>query len=186
MSDEYNQVRRDLEDMQALTTPSEAQGILIGMWIGGGPVAQSRWLDELVGEAGSLSAHQAVPASLHALYSRLYDQLMAADNLGLDLLLPDDDQPLAKRLQGAIDLAQGILYGYGVENGPPPRALTDEVREVFEDLREIAGLDPTTSGTEEDEINLQEIVDYLSPALVVMYISLHPPLPTPAASMRKH
>lgn len=182
MSDEYNQVRRDLDEMEALATPSEAQGILIGMWIGGGPVAEARWLGELIGDEAPMS----VPASLHALYSRLYDQLMAADNLGLDLLLPDDEQPLGKRLQGAIELAQGILYGYGIENGPPPRALSDEAREVFGDLREIASLDPATSGSEEDEVNLQEIVDYLSPALVVMYISLHPPLPTPTASIRKH
>jgi len=182
MSDEYNQVRRDLDEMEALATPSEAQGVLIGMWIGAGPVSEARWLDELVGGQAPVS----VPASVHALYSRLYDQLMAADNLGLDLLLPDDDQPLAKRLQGLIDLAQGALYGYGVENGPPPRALSTEAREVFDDLREIATLDPTTSGSEEDEFNLQEIVDYLSPALAVMYISLHPPLPTPTASVRKH
>lgn len=182
MTDQYNQVARDLDGLGALATPSEAQGILIGMWIGAGPVAESRWLGELVDEEAPL----AVPASLHGLFTHLYEQLTSADNLGLDILIPGDQESLSLRLEALIEFAQGVLYGYGIENGPPPRAMPPEAREVFEDLREIAELDPQAGDSEEDEVNLHEILGYLSAGLAVMYIALHPPVPAPEPSTRMH
>lgn len=179
---EYQRLQQALDSIGALANPAEAHGVLIGMWVGGGPAEQSRWLAELVEED---EEPQAVPAELSGLYRQFVEQVTTADNLGLDLVLPDDDASPRDQVEGLIDFAQGVLYGYAIENGPARRALTDEAREVFDDLGDIAQLDPESVGRNEDDaFDLHQIEEYLSSALLVMYLQLHPPVPESAGSNR--
>ncbi|MCL7745438.1 UPF0149 family protein [Guyparkeria hydrothermalis] len=179
---EYQRLQQALDSIGALANPAEAHGVLIGMWVGGGPAEQSRWLAELVEED---EEPQAVPAELSGLYRQFVEQVTTADNLGLDLVLPDDDASPRDQVEGLIDFAQGVLYGYAIENGPARRALTDEAREVFDDLGDIAQLDPESVGrSEDDAFDLHQIEEYLSSALLVMYLQLHPPVPESAGSNR--
>jgi len=151
---EYQRFQQALDSIGALANPAEAHGVLIGMWIGGGPTEQSRWLAELVEED---EEPQAVPAELADLYRDLAEQVTTADNLGLDLVLPGDDEPLKDQVEGLIDFAQGVLYGYAIENGPARRALADEAREVFDDLGDIAQLDPESVGGKDDAFDIHQI-----------------------------
>lgn len=179
---EYQRLQQALDSIGALANPAEAHGVLIGMWVGGGPAEQSRWLAELVEED---EPPQAVPAELAGLYRQFVEQVTTADNLGLDLVLPDDDASPKAQVEGLIDFAQGVLYGYAIENGPARRALADEAREVFDDLGDIAQLDPESVGRNEDDaFDIHQIEEYLSSALLVMYLQLHPPVPESAGSQR--
>ncbi len=178
---EYQRFQQALDSIGALANPAEAHGVLIGMWIGGGPAEESRWLAELVEED---QPPQAAPAALSELYQRLVEQVTTADNLGLDLVLPDEETSLKTQVEGLIDFAQGVLYGYAIENGPARRALGDDAREVFDDLGDIAQLDPESVKTEDDAFDIHQIEEYLSSALLVMYLQLHPPIPETAGSQR--
>lgn len=179
---DYQRLQQALDSIGALANPAEAHGVLIGMWIGGGPAEQSRWLAELVEDDES---PQAVPAELSGLYRDFAEQVTTADNLGLNLVLPGDDAPMTTQVEALIDFAQGVLYGYAIENGPARRALGDEAREVFDDLGDIAQLDPESVGASEDDaFDIHQIEEYLSSALLVMYLQLHPPLPDSAGSQR--
>ena len=179
---EYQRLQQALDSIGALANPAEAHGVLIGMWVGGGPAEQSRWLAELVEDD---EPPQAVPAELSGLYRQFVEQVTTADNLGLDLVLPDEDASPKAQVDGLIDFAQGVLYGYAIENGPARRALADEAREVFDDLGDIAQLDPDSVGRNEDDaFDIHQIEEYLSSALLVMYLQLHPPVPESAGSQR--
>ncbi|TKA88785.1 UPF0149 family protein [Guyparkeria sp. SB14A] len=178
---EYQRFQQALDSIGALANPAEAHGVLIGMWIGGGPAEESRWLAELVEED---QPPQAPPTALSELYQRLVEQVTTADNLGLDLVLPDEETSLKTQVEGLIDFAQGVLYGYAIENGPARRALGDDAREVFDDLGDIAQLDPESVKTEDDAFDIHQIEEYLSSALLVMYLQLHPPIPETAGSQR--
>lgn len=182
----YQNTATDLQDLDSTLTPSEAQGVLIGLWLGGGRASETEWLHELVDEPTSM----AMPASLRAVYTQVVDQITTADSFGIDLLLPDDDQPFQIRLAALIEFAQSVLYGYAIAKGPAPQQLSDEVREVFNDLQAISALDDQVDeadqDAEDDEINLQEINDYLSAALIVMYIGMHPPVPANSSTLRQH
>ncbi|WP_410474874.1 UPF0149 family protein [Guyparkeria sp. TX1] len=178
---EYQRLQQALDSIGALANPAEAHGVLIGMWIGGGPAEESRWLAELVEED---QPPQAPPSALSELYQRLVEQVTTADNLGLDLVLPDEEASLKTQVEGLIDFAQGVLYGYAIENGPARRALEDDAREVFDDLGDIAQLDPESVKTEDDAFDIHQIEEYLSSALLVMYLQLHPPIPETAGSQR--
>lgn len=184
MSEHYPQLKDDLHDIGAVLSPSEAQGTLIGLWLGKGRASESQWLSELSDEASA----NILPARLRAMYTEVIDQLTSADNLGLSLVLPEDEQPFGDRLMALIEFAQSVLYGYAVGKGPNLAQLSPEAKEVYEDLQAIAALDDHSDNTqdEEDEINLQEIIDYLSAALIVMYINIHPPIPSETAASRPH
>lgn len=181
----YPQLRDDLHDIGAVISPSEAQGTLIGLWLGKGHASESEWLSELTDEVPT----NIIPASLKAVYTEVVDQITSADNLGLSLIFPEDDQPFRDRLMALIDFAQSVLYGYAIGKGPDPAQLSPEAKEVFEDVQAIAALDDEVDNThddEEDEINLHEIIDYLSAALIVMYINIHPPVPSGGVASRPH
>jgi|GEM_PF-3486270 len=181
----YPQLRDDLHDIGAVLSPSEAQGTLIGLWLGKGHASESEWLSELSDEASP----NIMPASLKAIYTEVIDQITSADNLGLSLIFPEDEQPFRDRLMALIEFAQSVLYGYAVGKGPDPAQLSPEAKEVFEDLQAIAALDDEVDNThddEEDEINLHEIINYLSAALIVMYINIHPPVPSGGTASRPH
>lgn len=181
----YPQLRDDLHDIGALLSPSEAQGILIGLWLGKGHASESEWLSELSDET---SLH-IMPASLKAIYAEVINQITSADNLGLSLIFPEDERPFGDRLMALIEFAQSVLYGYAVGKGPDPAQLSPEAKEVFDDLQAIAALDDEVDHThddEEDEINLHEIINYLSAALIVLYINIHPPVPSDGATSRPH
>jgi uncharacterized protein YgfB (UPF0149 family) len=185
MSVSYSQLANDLADMGAQLSPSEAQGVLIGLWLGSGRASEAQWCAELQDDA----APQALPASLKAVFNAVVEQITTADNLGLTLVLPDDDARFGDRLFAIIEFAQSILYGYAIARGPATKLMSPEALEVFEDIKAIAELDSQvdpTADAEENEINLNEIMDYLSAALIVMYISLHPPVPVTEASQRQH
>lgn len=186
MNNRYLNTAADLQELGSTLTPSEAQGVLIGLWLGGGRATEAQWLQDLVDEPGAL----AIPAGLRAVYTQLVNQLTTADSFGIDLLLPDDEQPFEIRLRALVEFAQSVLYGYAMAKGPAPKQLSDEVREVFDDLQAIASLDEQVDDSDRDEadddINLQEIVDYLSAALIVMYIGMHPPVPVSASTLRPH
>ncbi|MFW5953908.1 MAG: UPF0149 family protein [Guyparkeria sp.] len=178
---EYERIQQALDAIGSVANPSEAHGVLIGMWIGGGPTDQSRWIRELLEEDEDAPA---VPEDLAALYRHFVEQVTGADNLGLDLVLPSEDASLKEQVEGLVDFAQGVLYGYAIENGPARRALSDEAREVFDDLGDIAQLDTDSVKTEDDAFDLHQIEEYLSSALLVMYLQLHPPVPESAGSRR--
>lgn len=186
MNNRYQTVTADLQDLGSSLTPNEAQGILIGLWVGGGRASEVQWLHELVDAPSSL----AMPVHLRAVYTQLVEHITTADSFGIELLLPDDDQPFQMRLMALIEFTQSVLYGYSIAQGPAPQLLSPEVREVYDDLQAISVLDDQVDDeardAEEDEINLQEIVDYLSAALIVMYIGLHPPVPESPATLRQH
>jgi hypothetical protein len=177
---DYERIRQALQEIGAMANPSEAQGVLVGMWIASGPVEEARWIRELVDD----DEIPATPGDLSDMYRHFVEQVTTADNLGLDLVLPPEDSPLSEQVGGLVEFAQGVLYGYAIENGPPRRALKDEAREVFDDLGDIAQLDTESVKTEDDAFDLHQIQEYLSSALLVMYLQLHPPVPETSGSQR--
>ena len=168
-----------LADLGSSLNPSEAQGVLLGLWLGAGHATLAQWLEELTEDA---TDGLAIPAELRQVFDTVVHELTGADQLSLSFLLPDEDTPLPVRLQGLIDLAQSLLYGYARSGGSAPEQLSPEAREVFDDLVSLCGIDAHAeqNPTEEDEQYLQEITDYLQAALIVLFINRHPPVP-PAA-----
>ncbi|HHQ68725.1 MAG TPA: hypothetical protein ENM98_00235 [Halothiobacillaceae bacterium] len=171
---DYQHIQQQFHTINAQPTPAEAQGVLIGMWLGQGPCSLHDWVRELTDVP---LTDEEIPRDVHDIFEDFVSCTTTADNLGLNLLLPDESFPLNERVRTLTEFAQAVLYGYAISGGKPPHALDEQSKEVFDDLEQIANLDTENLDDSEDEFNLHEIEQYLSSALLVMYLQLHPPVP---------
>jgi uncharacterized protein YgfB (UPF0149 family) len=101
----------------------------------------------------------AMSATLESTARQLRDEEM-----GFELWLPDDEEPLEERTIALAHWCSGFLAGLG--SGGQLEALSEEAREAIDDLQQIARaeLSPPLEGEiddEEDESAYAEIVEYV-------------------------
>ncbi|MFP4155759.1 MAG: UPF0149 family protein [Halothiobacillaceae bacterium] len=178
----YEQVTEALEQAGAPLDAAEAHGVLLGLFASVGAVSRRRWLDELIPEQARGGQTDQLP--IRALYDQVVAQLGQADNLGLDLCLPEDEVAFDERLQALRDWCQGYLYGFGAGGGVPEQ-LPEDAREVFDDLLQIGQLDADSAASEANEQAYAELVEYLRAGIVVLHLALHPGA-LPAPGQRLH
>lgn len=176
-AEEYAKIDDSLKRLQADVEPAEAHGVLVGMLCAAGSLPLSRWVAEIAEVAeGDVLAGEA-KKGLQAVYDAALGQLN--DNaVSLVLLLPEDDQPLAERLQALGEWCQGFLYGYGVAGGRSPEQLSQETAEVLRDIHELANISAEVAEDDEDsESDFAEILEYLRVGVLTLRDELHPPVP---------
>lgn len=91
-------------------------------------------------------------------------QLLADEEMGFDLWLPDDDESLEVRTVALAQWCSGFLAGLG--SGGQLDALSDDAREAIDDLQQIARAELSApidgeAESEEDESAYAEIVEYV-------------------------
>ena len=156
-----------LEDAGGAMGASEAHGMLCGQLCGQGGADRRGWLEQVVGE-GNLGN-----AGLSALFDVTLGQLNDPD-LGLRLLLPNDEQPLSARAVALRHWVQGFLYGIGT-GGVNQENLSEEVYDFLRDLLEVAKLDfDTDEATNEDEAAFLEIIEFVRLGVLTVYEELNP------------
>ncbi|MGC9457179.1 MAG: UPF0149 family protein [Halothiobacillaceae bacterium] len=174
----YEDVTDALDDAGAPLDAAEAQGALLGLFAATGAVSRRRWLDELIPEKARDGSTD--HPGIRAMYDQAVAQLGRADNLGIDLCLPEDDTPFEERLVALRDWCQGYVYGFGAGGGGDPARLPEDAREVFEDLLEIGRLEADSAESEANERAYAELVEYLRVGVAVIHLALHPgALPDP-------
>jgi hypothetical protein len=94
-----------------------------------------------------------------ALVGETRAQLWSGD-LVLTLLLPDDDTALAERVEALAGWCRGFLSGFGLVEGVPVQAFSDDVREWLGDMELIAraGVEHADA---EDEMALVQVVEHV-------------------------
>jgi uncharacterized protein YgfB (UPF0149 family) len=150
----------DIEALLARTdsdgTPSEMHGVLSGLLCLDGETPADQWmLGFFGGEGPSLETHDA--KDYQALYEETRRQLRDED-YGFRLLLPDDDESLARRAQALGEWCHGFLQGVGYRgegaDWPAPCG------EILADFLEIVRLD-AGEAEEEDEVAFSELSEYV-------------------------
>jgi len=159
---------------------AECHGVLCGMICGeSGQTAQDflshlSTLQLLVASEGVL--HDAMIEAFESTVQQLED-----DDLGFNLWLPDDDQPLSERTQSLAQWCTGFLAGLGL--GGPLSSLSEEAAEALQDLQQIArvgfSLHADDAGeapvAEEDEQAFSEIVEYVRIVTLILREELRGP-----------
>jgi uncharacterized protein YgfB (UPF0149 family) len=140
----------------AATDPSELHGSLCGYIAGGGRADASDWLQRLHIEAEAAAAADTV---LDSLRTATLAQFRAED-FGFEVLLPEDDAPLAERADALVGWCRGFLGGFGLA-GTPQGAMSADAAEALEDIGRIAASDLSYDGSESDEDALAEIVEFV-------------------------
>lgn len=161
-----------LADSPILPTPSEAQGMLCGFACGGETDPVTAWLGQLLPrEDGEDLAVGAARDALLPLGDATCRQLRDAD-CGLQLLLPDEDAPLAARAIGLYDWVRGFLYAFGIQ-GISDRDLSGQAREILRDLADLTRMDcDDLPDDEENEQALAELTEFVRVAAMLLYAEL--------------
>ena len=107
----------------------------------------------------------------------LYEQTEAqlqADDFSLQLLLPEDDEPLHYRTRALVEWCQGFLYGAGNGRVSLENDLSDDVREIMADFSEISRASyDSDEDNDEDEAAYIELVEYIRGAVMLIFTELH-------------
>ncbi|WJW75875.1 YecA family protein [Thiohalobacter sp. IOR34] len=172
----YQQLEDDLARAEAALDAAEVQGLLCGLLCATGRLEPSLWRGELFDEApdaNNLAVRQCLERVEHLggeLQRALHDP-----ELGLSLLLPDDDEPLGDRAEALAAWCDAFLGGIGL-GGVQENALSSaEARELLGDLAEIARLafDAEQAG-EADEEDYVQIVEYVRLGVLLLAEELTP------------
>jgi len=155
------------------TSPSELHGVLSGLicvehWLNGGS-----WLDIILKRIGSHtrldSKHQEMVLGLYDIICR---QLGGLED-EFQLLLPNENQPIAERAKALSNWCQGFLYGLALGGDPIDEESPDMVHEALRCISEIAQLDfDQIEVTEMDGIAYEGVIEFITNSVPIIYSSL--------------
>lgn len=164
--------------------PSECHGTLCGLLCATDAVQGAAWVNQVLSGQPGLPDIPHAPAQqvangdertqLLILYKNTVTQLDDPE-YGFTLLLPDDEAPLAQRVEALSRWCQGFLLGLGLGGVQDQSGLPGDSHEVVRDFVEISRLaQGEGEEREEDEAAFAEIVEYVRMAALLVYEELRP------------
>ena len=140
----------------------EVHGSLCGYLSGGGEGRPTGWPEQLALDAVDAAA-LSVEQPLGQLFTSCVAQI-ADDQLSFQLLLPEH-APLSERADALLQWCRGFLGGFGLARG---RTNSEDAAEALADLGRIAGTVVTFEDPEQDEQSLQELIEFVRVAVLLL------------------
>jgi uncharacterized protein YgfB (UPF0149 family) len=165
-------VQHELSTLALGVDADELHGSLCGFLAAGGELAGLQWPQKLALEGidqDRLMPDRPLAQLLQASIEQLDDQA-----LGFQLLLPDS-APLDARAEALLAWCRGFLGGFGLARGS---ARSEDAQEALTDLGRIAGTVLSFEDPEQDAESLEELVEFVRVAVLL----LHDDGPPPAAT----
>ncbi len=174
---DFDQVQTTLHNLGASADAAESHGTLCALLLDNAVLATwlGHTLEELPDRGNVLAAEQL--GVLEQLFELTREQLNN-DELGLELLLPDEGDDFGLRLLGLSGWCQGFLYGIGVTGFANDDRLDQEGRECLSDLLEISKLSHDEEDSDEAELQFAEIVEHVRMATLLLHETLNPLKPS--------
>jgi len=154
--------------LQLGTEASDLHGSLCGYLAGGGSLRHVPVLAALQLDGEAVSPTPGDQALLKRL-ARQCETELADPELGFEPLLPEDDRPLAERVEAMVDWCRGFLGGFGLAGTAAHAQLSDEAREILRDLGMIAGSSFDFGDEEEDEDALIEVQEFVRMGVLLLH-----------------
>jgi len=175
---EFDEVQSALDRLHAITDASEAHGTLYGLLLGHKDMSQ--WLSltlENLPDKSDLLAQENLQI-LEQLFEQSKVQLNA-DDMSLELLLPDESHEFAIRLIGLASWCRGFLYGLAANGEKILQALSEQGLECMNDLLEISQLGYDEEESDETEVVYHEVVEHVRLSVIYMNDEINPLLSSP-------
>ena len=124
--------------------------------------------------------------ALFGVYAVSQQQIIGFD-FEFQLLLPDDDEPLALRAQAFSEWCEGFTQGITLAGVDYDQLQEEEAQEALEHLTEFGELDcEELQAGEDDERALMEVIEYARMAVLRIYGDLHASRANGASSETAH
>ncbi len=163
---DFAELFSELTSLGADLHPSELHGMLIGYLCASKdstPQHRSALYRAWLGDTTS----EKVSEMLERAYTSAEEALDEYSDFDFRLLLPDDEQKINDRVQSLAFWCAGFLSGFG-EAGRAP-VMEGDVAEAFEDLARIAALSEEVPESEENEVDLAEIEEYVRISALLIF-----------------
>ncbi|QWF72460.1 UPF0149 family protein [Methylomonas paludis] len=162
----YQSISEILISLDADFEAAEAHGVAVGMLSIAIQADADNWLQLILSDYADIPAQYTEP--LLDLFEKTRKVLAnGLDEFGFDLLLPDDDEPLAEQSEALRAWCLGFLFGVGYLRSQV--AWPGEVAEIMQDIVEITKLDTNIeNGDDEDANALMELREYLRTAVLTV------------------
>lgn len=180
-----NPAQPDFDDLANLFTalgglqsPSEVHGYLTGQLAAGHRISTAEWLGQLTEFCDFRHAPQASEEVLLDTLLRGTARALSGDALDFSLLLPDDDDGMAARVECLGHWCQGFLAGFALAGQQIRQHLgaqqySDDISEAISDIAAIAqiGLDEETDENDETtEMEFIEVSEHVRMAALSIFI----------------
>ncbi len=159
-------------------TPVEVHGALVGIICGGIEQSKDNWIKPLL---ELMNDGQLLSESLQVLIEELYqDTLTRVSDIefGFSLMLPEEEEPLSKRVEALSLWVQSFLTGIAMVQPKIDKASVD-VQEVIKDLADIAMVEFDVVEDEESESAYMELIEFVKMAALLCYSEFGPDLTDP-------
>ena len=171
----FEEVDSALAAIDAPLAAAEAHGSLCGSLASIGGLSAAAWLAELVPAAAPAGEGQLRSRNL---LETLFDETasgLGSQDMDCMPLLPDDEEPLERRVTALAEWCTGFLHGIGTGSLPPREELPAELSELLGDVAEISRATVDTDETEESsETSYAELVEFLRAGVQLAYEELVP------------
>ncbi|QWU98735.1 UPF0149 family protein [Francisella salimarina] len=166
----FEDVVEALKVMQALTSASEAHGLLCALFSFGAEVKFTAWSDSLMTK--SIQEGDLVATSALQTMKKLYDYTKSQfDEKGLtfDLFLPEDEEELTYKAEALTYWIKGFLSGVGLFGLNFENSKDKEVKEAINDLMQISYMDyEALEDNDECEQDFIELLEYTKVAVLLI------------------
>jgi yecA family protein len=164
----YSRFEQALESIGLDLGASEIHGVLCGLICAGTAQAHIEWIEELFKER---SADDLLVGEARQMLGQLYlasRQQIGDEGLEFIPLLPDDDEPLARRAEALVEWCEGYLYGLGMA-GVTEQQLLGDAKEALKDISEFTRLDlDALQEGDSDESAYMQLQEFLRVATLLI------------------
>lgn len=154
--------------------PAELHGLATGLLVADISVSENHFLQLVLEEPeqGDVLAVENTQSLLELfLVTR---EALQSTSFEFELLLPDDDEPLAERIDAACEWARSMLYGLTEQGVLEQANLSEDASGFVSDLMEISRGGYAYEKGEEGEIVYADLLEYLRMGALMVQEELQP------------
>lgn len=167
----YSKLETTLTKLGAQLNAAETHGLLTGMLSLGAESHAERWRPALLENLDCATPSKSQWGVLSAAGLQI-TQEFTKGNFEFNMLLPADSAPLEDRVDALCFWCRGYLSGLGLVGVTQDDLSNPTIRELVQDISQIAHVSMDTDASEEDENNYMELVEFVRVAVQNIQLEL--------------
>jgi uncharacterized protein YgfB (UPF0149 family) len=166
---EYTELAAAMQRCNMPQSPAESQGFALGLYVARVTEPLALWQKELYSD---FDPADVLAGECRKSLDRVFANVFATDDsepMQLALLLPGDIVVDSARVGAVCDWCQGFLFGFGLGGERAASRLSDQSRELLQDIAEMTRLDTEdVENNAENQSALIEIEEFLRVGVLLM------------------
>ncbi len=172
---EFPEIQEMLIQVNAINDVAESHAIAAGMLVANTAADKITWIKQVMGEIEESTLPPAdVIKSLGDWFEEIKSQ-MQDSNLRFELCLPDDDEPLDKRIAALQEWCRGFIFGIAMSGIKDFGKLPEDTRDLITDFSRIGAEEEfDLDNVDESEASYADISQYVRIGVLLINEELQP------------